>query len=102
MRKIPPNVLAYTAQGFDKIVVKNTFWQNADRLREIIEGDYKKGWSVAHDAGGIICHEFGHRIDYYLRETGKEGQSLSRISNNGKERGITLNDISGLCQNGGL
>lgn len=102
MRKISPNVLAYTAQGFDKIVVKNTFWQNADRLREIIEGDYKKGWSVAHDAGGIICHEFGHRIDYYLRETGKRAEFTSWISKMRKERGITLNDISGYARSGGI
>lgn len=102
MRKIPPNVLAYTAQGFDKIVVKNTFWQNADKLRKTIEGDYNAGWSAVHEAGGIICHEFGHRIDYYLRETGKRTEFTSWISKMRKERGITLNDISGYARDGGL
>jgi len=102
LRKIQPNVIAYTAQGFDKIVVKSSLWERAAELRKIIADDHKAGWSAVHDVRGIVSHEFGHRIDYYLRDTGKSAQFTSWFSKVRKDNGITLSDISGYARDFGL
>ena len=102
LRKIQPNVIAYTAQGFDKIVVKSSLWERAAELRKIIAEDHKAGWSAVHDVRGIVSHEFGHRIDYYLRDTGKSAQFTSWFSKVRKDNGITLSDISGYARDFGL
>lgn len=94
LRSVKPNVIAYTAPGFKKIVVKSSFWKNASEFQETLRDQFEKGWLCTNTPRGSIAHEYGHKVKYFLDDAGKKREFTSWVTRMREEKGITLGDVS--------